>query len=209
MPSLRVTLPQAVVADVAPTWQQLREELGVSDAFPPDVLAEAEVAARSPRMPDLDRTDLPFVTIDPEGSRDLDQALVIERRSGGYRVHYAIADVAAFVRPDGPLDDEAHRRGVTLYAPDRNVPLHPDVLSAGAASLLPDQVRPALLWSLDLDGDGELVATEVHRAQVRSRRQLAYPEVQRLLDTGEAGEELDLLREVGRLRQARAAERGA
>ncbi len=209
MPSLRVTLPQSVVSDVAPTWQGLREELGVRDAFPPDVLAEAEDAARSPRMPDLDRTDLPFVTIDPEGSRDLDQALAIERRSGGYRVHYAIADVAAFVRPDGPLDAEAHRRGVTLYAPDRNVPLHPDVLSAGAASLLADQIRPALLWSLDLDAHGELVATEVRRAQVRSRRQLAYPEVQQLLDTGRAGEELDLLREVGRLRQARAEERGA
>ena len=209
MPSLRVTLPQSVVSDVAPTWQGLREELGVRDAFPPVVLAEAEDAARSPRMPDLDRTDLPFVTIDPEGSRDLDQALAIERRSGGYRVHYAIADVGAFVRPDGPLDAEAHRRGVTLYAPDRNVPLHPDVLSAGAASLLADQIRPALLWSLDLDAHGELVASEVRRAQVRSRRQLAYPEVQQLLDTGRAGEELDLLREVGRLRQARAEERGA
>ena len=209
MPSPRVKLPQAVVADVAPTWQGLREELGVPDAFPAEALAEAEAAARSPRTPDLDRTDLPFVTIDPEGSRDLDQALSIERRPGGYRVHYAIADVAAFVRPDGPLDEEAHRRGVTLYAPDRNVPLHPDVLSAGAASLLPDQVRPALLWSLDLDGDGELVDTDLRRAQVRSRVQLAYPEVQRLLDEGGAGEVLDLLREVGRLRQARAAERGA
>jgi VacB/RNase II family 3'-5' exoribonuclease len=209
MPSLRVTLPQAVVADT-PTWQQLREELGVPDAFPPEVLAEAESAARSPTMPDLDRTDLPLVTIDPEGSRDLDQAVAIERRrGGGYRVHYAIADVAAFVRPDGPLDNEAHRRGVTLYAPDRNVALHPEILSAGAASLLPDQRRPALLWTLDLDADGELVETDVRRAQVRSRRKLAYSEVQRLLETGTAGEALDLLREVGQLRQERAQDRGA
>ena len=209
MPSPRVTLPQAVVADVAPTWQGLRDELGVPDAFPPDVLAEAEAAARSPRMPDLDRTDLPMLTIDPEGSQDLDQAVAIERRPGGYRVHYAIADVGAFVLPDGPLDGEAHRRGVTLYAPDRKVPLHPEVLSTGAASLLPDQVRPAVLWSLDLDGDGELVATDVRRARVRSRAKLAYAEVQRRLDAGTAGEALDLVRDVGRLRQARAAERGA
>lgn len=209
MPSVRVTLPEAVVAHVGPSWQQLREELGVLDTFPPDVLAEAEAAARAPAMPALDRTDLPLLTLDPEGSRDLDQAMAIERRPGGYRVHYAIADVAAFVRPGGLLDTEAHRRGVTLYAPDRNVALHPEVLSTDAASLLPDQVRPALLWVLDLDGDGELVATDVRRAQVRSRRRLAYPDVQRLLDAGTADDALVLLGEVGRRRQGIAAARGA
>ncbi|HEX2046166.1 MAG TPA: RNB domain-containing ribonuclease [Acidimicrobiales bacterium] len=201
MPASRVSLPEAVVAHVAPTWQGLREELEVRELFPPEALAEAEVAAASPRLPDLDRTDLPLVTVDPEGARDLDQALAIERRPPGYRVHYAIADVAAFVIPGGALDAECHRRGVTVYAPDRNVPLHPEVLGAGAASLLPGQVRPALLWTLDLDADGALERTDVRRALVRSRRQLTYQQVE---DEG-----LDLLEEVGRLRQARAAERGA
>ena len=209
MPTARVTLPEAVVADVAPTWQELRNELGAPGDFSPEVLAEADAAAQAPRMPELDRTDLPMLTVDPEGSRDLDQALSIERRAGGYRVHYAIADVAAFVTPGGPLDDETHRRGVTLYAPDRNVPLHPEVLSAGAASLLPGEVRPVLLWVLDLDGVGELIGTDVHRARVRSRRRFAYTEVQGLLDTSAAEEGLALLEEVGRLRQARAAARGA
>jgi VacB/RNase II family 3'-5' exoribonuclease len=209
VPTARVTLPEAVVADVAPTWQELRDELGLPDAFPPDVLTEAEAAAKAPRMPDLDRTDLPLFTVDPEGSRDLDQALSIARRSGGYRVHYAIADVAAFVAPDGALDAEAHRRGVTLYAPDRNLPLYPDVLSAGEASLLPGQIRPALLWTLDLDAHGELTGTHVSRARVLSRRRMAYAEVQGLLDTGAAEDGLALLEEVGRLRRARAAERGA
>ena len=201
MPASRVNLPQAVVAEVAPTWQQLRDELQVRDAFPSDVLAEAEAAAVSPRLPDLDRTDLPLVTVDPPGARDLDQALAIERRGRGYRVHYAIADVAAFVTAGGALDDECHRRGVTVYAPDRNVPLHPDVLGAGAASLLPGQVRPALLWTLDLDAGGALVATDVRRARVRSRRQLTYHQVQQ--------EGFTLLEEVGRLRRERAAARGA
>ncbi len=186
MPSVRITLPPAVVAGVVPSWQDLRDELGAPTGFPDEVLAEAQAAARAPGMPDLDRTDLGLYTVDPEGSRDLDQALRIERRpGGGYRVSYAIADVAAFVTPGGALDAEAHRRGVTLYAPDRNVPLHPDALSAGAASLLPGEVRPALLWTLDLDSDGDLVATDVRRARVRSRRQLAYPEVQAMLDAGE------------------------
>jgi len=209
VPAIRVTLPPAVVAGVAPTWQGLRDELGIVEAFPPEVLAEAESAARAPRMPDLDRTDLALFTLDPEGSRDLDQAVAVERRPPGYRVHYAIADVAAFVTAGGALDAEANRRGVTMYAPDRNVPLHPEVLSAGAASLLPGQVRPALLWTFDLDGDGQLVATGLCRARVRSRRQLAYPEAQAALDAGAGDEALTLLAEVGRRRQALAAERGA
>jgi exoribonuclease R len=209
VPSARVMLAPAVVAGVAPTWQGLRDELGLDGDFPPEALAEADAAARAPALPALDRTDLPLFTLDPEGSRDLDQAVAIERRPTGYRVHYAIADVAAFVTPGGALDTEAHRRGVTLYAPDRNVPLHPDILSAGAGSLLSGQLRPALLWTFDLDGDGELVATDVRRARVRSRRQLAYPDAQRALDAGAGGEELALLEEVGRRRQALAAGRGA
>jgi exoribonuclease R len=206
----RLSLPAPVVAEAAPIWEELRRELGVPEAFPPEAQAEAEASAAAPRLPDLDRTDVPLVTIDPEGSRDLDQAVAIERHPGraGYRVHYAIADVAAFVAPGGALDAEAHRRGVTLYAPDRNVGVHPDVLSTGAASLLPGRLRPALLWSLDLGPEGELVTTDVRRATVRSRRQYSYPEVQGLLDSGQAGDDLVLLREVGRLRQERAAARG-
>ena len=56
---------------------------------------------------------------------DLDQALHIERAGDGYRVHYAIADVAAFVTPGDPVDEEAHRRGQTLYGADSKIPLHP------------------------------------------------------------------------------------
>lgn len=75
MPAVRVTLPPAVVAGVAPTWQGLRDELGVAGGFPPEVVAEAEAAARAPRLPELDRTDIALFTLDPEGSRDLDQAV--------------------------------------------------------------------------------------------------------------------------------------
>ena len=75
------------------------------------------------------------MTIDPAGSRDLDQAFHAERRPHGFRVRYAIADVAAFVAPGGALDREAFARGVTLYLPDGRAPLYPDVLGEGAASL--------------------------------------------------------------------------
>src|SRR6185369_9117068 len=81
----------------------------------------------------------------------------IERRDGGHRVRYAIADLGAFVPRAGALERETHRRAVTVYAPDENAPLHPPVLSEGAASLLPGVWRPAVLWTLDLDAAGALV----------------------------------------------------
>src|SRR3954451_6727856 len=153
----------------------VRREAGVPDAFAADVQAEAEAAVQRPHG--ADRIDLPFVTIDPPGARDLDQALHIERQADGHRVRYAIADPGAFITPAGALDRDTHARGVTVYAPDRNVPLHPPILSEGAASLLPGQWRAAVLWTLDLDAEGELVATDVVRTQVRSVAQHTYADV--------------------------------
>jgi exoribonuclease R len=186
----------------------LHEELGIAGDFSPAVLEEAEQSAAALTLPALDRTDLPFVTIDPESARDLDQALHLERRGSGYRVHYAIADVAAFVRPGGAVDEEAHRRGETLYGMDSKVPLHPPRISEEACSLLPDGPRPALLWSIDLDETGERTAVRVERAVVRSRAKLSYAGVQADLDAGTADPALVLLREVGELRLARERDRG-
>lgn len=154
----------------------IRAEAEVPAAFPAAVEAEAEAAARA-RSNGAERVELPLVTIDPPGSRDLDQAMHIERRGDGHRVSYAIADVGAFVAPGSGLDAEAHARGVTVYAPDANTPLHPPVLSEGAASLLPGQWRPAVLWTIDLDGGGAPTATTVIRAEVRSVAQHTYDDV--------------------------------
>ncbi|MFI1012696.1 RNB domain-containing ribonuclease [Streptomyces sp. NPDC020965] len=186
----------------------LRTALGVPGDFPPAVLAEAETAAREPRLPDADATGIPFFTIDPPASVDLDQAMHLAPHGSGYRVHYAIADVAAFVAPGGTIDSEAHRRVQTLYFPDGNVPLHPPVLSAGVASLHPGRTVPALLWRIDLDSDGRTVAAEVRRALVRSRVRLDYASAQRHLDVRTAEEPLILLRVVGLLREELERERG-
>ncbi|MDQ0372359.1 RNB domain-containing ribonuclease [Cellulomonas humilata] len=187
----------------------LRVELGVPAEFPAHVIAEAEAAAAgAPDGERSDATDIPFVTIDPEGSKDLDQAVHIERRDGGFRVRYAIADVAAWVSPGGALDDEARDRVETLYAPDGRTPLHPPLLSEGVASLLPDQVTPALLWTIDLDAEGAPVDVDVRRASVQSRAQLTYVGAQAALDDGTADETLQLLREVGILREAAERARG-
>ncbi|MEE1753249.1 RNB domain-containing ribonuclease [Streptomyces sp. SP18CS02] len=204
---LRVTAPAE--APVRTALRALRTELGLPGSFPADVLAEAEAAAKTPRLPGRDATDIPLFTIDPPGSRDLDQAMHLGRRAdGGYRVHYAIADVAAFVRPGGAVDAEAHLRVQTLYFPDERIPLHPPVLSEGAAGLLPGQVVPALLWRIDLDAHGRRVATDVRRALVRSRARLDYAGVQRRIDDGTAEEPLALLRDIGRLREQLEVERG-
>ncbi len=195
-------------AELTAGLRAIDAELDVPEGFPAEVTAAAQHAAANPRLPDRDRTDIPFVTIDPEGSMDLDQAMHLEHTDGGYRVHYAIADVAAFVEPGGPIDEEAHRRGQTLYAPDHRIPLHPPELSEGAASLLPDQLRPALLWTIDLDAKGDSTKVEVERARVKSRARLDYVGVQAQLDSGTADESLMLLRVVGELRLDRERERG-
>ncbi|MFD7077481.1 RNB domain-containing ribonuclease [Nocardioides sp. NPDC059952] len=191
----------------------LQTELGVTAEFPPEVEEAAAAAAADPRLPELDRTDLPFVTIDPETSMDLDQALHLERDGDGYVVHYAIADVAAFVAPGDPVDLEANKRGESLYAADAKIPLHPKVLSEDAASLLPDQVRPALLWTHKLDATGEGTDTFVERALVRSRAKLSYDGVQKMFDgegfgDGDYTESLQLLKEIGEKRIALEAARG-
>jgi VacB/RNase II family 3'-5' exoribonuclease len=178
------------------------------DEFPADVLSEAEAAARGPHVQHHDATTIPFVTIDPATSRDLDQAVHMERRGSGYRIHYAIADVAAYVAPGGAIDQEAWRRVQTFYGPDRRTPLHPTVLSEDATSLLPDVVRPALLWQIDLDSAGRQEAVSVRRSLVRSRAKLSYEEVQQRLDADRADESLLLLRQVGRLREEAERARG-
>ena len=186
----------------------VERELELPGDFPADVQEAAEQAASSPRLPELDRTDIEFVTVDPEGSMDLDQALHIERDGDGYVVHYAIADVAAFVDAGDPVDVEAHTRGETLYGAGSRIPLHPPVLSEGAASLLPDQTRPALLWSITLDAAGSPSEVAVERALVRSRERTTYDGAQAALDAGNAGEVLQLLREVGQLREQQEEARG-
>ncbi|WP_330291449.1 RNB domain-containing ribonuclease [Streptomyces sp. NBC_00576] len=209
MPRRHIRVTGAPEAPLRAALTALRTEPGVPESFPPAVLAEADRAAKAPALPETDATDIPFLTIDPPTSTDLDQAMHLSRRpGGGFRVRYAIADVAAFVVPGGVLDRETHRRVTTLYFPDEKTPLHPPVLSEDAASLLPDRTRPAALWTIDLDTDGRTVAVDVHRALVRSRAKLDYEGVQRQLDAGTAEEPLTLLKEIGEARERLEVERG-
>ena len=236
----RLSTYTAPPAEVVRALDELRARYEVPTAFPPEALAEAEAAATSWAQDGparlladgaRDARDLDLVTIDPPGSMDLDQAVLLERlparseaagasvgdvpgSAATYRVHYAIASLATFVTPGGALDAELSRRGETIYAPDVATPLHPEVLSHGAASLLEDVDRPACLWTIDLDARGEVVSARVERALVRSRARLTYGQVQAAIDgegtlPSSAPTDLPgLLAEIGRLRLEREVARG-
>ncbi|ACQ81765.1 ribonuclease II [Beutenbergia cavernae DSM 12333] len=197
----------AAAARIHPELERLRSELEIPTSYDPAALAEAD-AARPEQGDRLDARDLELVTIDPPESMDLDQALHLARDGAGYVVHYAIADVAAFVPAGGALDAETHRRGVTYYGPDGRFGLHPPELSEGAASLLPDVDRPAVLWRIALDAEGEIADVDARRALVRSRAKLSYAGVQADLDAGRAGAMLELLPVIGALRAERELDRG-
>src|SRR5207247_4315491 len=97
----------------------------------------------------------------------------------------------------GPLDTETRRRGQTFYAPDGRIPLHPEIISEEAGSLLADQDCAAFIWEFELDQDAEALSAKVLRGSVRSRAKLDYRSVQAELDAGTAAPVLQLLREVG------------
>ena len=166
--------PQALAAGL----QQLRTEFAVPAGFPPAVLAAAEAAAKRAPTEHVDRTDRPFVTLDPARSTDLDQAFAIEAptAAGGadLLLHYAIADVAWFVADSDPLDREAWARGETLYLPDGKASLYPPAIGEGAASLLPDGPRPAVVFTVRVAPDGAATLDGAERAIIRSRAKLAY-----------------------------------
>ena len=209
-PRERVIVPRAPRPPelLAATLALVRDDLMLPESFPAEVEREAALAVENYELPEPDRLDVPFVTIDPEGATDLDQAVHLERTADGYTVHYAIADVPAFVKPDGAVDAEARERGQTLYAPDGRIPLHPPIISEGAASLLPDVERGAYVWTFALDASANVTSTALVRARIRSRRQYSYTEVQKVIDSGGADESLNLLREIGEKRIELERERG-
>lgn len=155
----------------------IRAQFRIPASFPPAVLAAAEAAAQ--RSPDghIDRTAIPFVTLDPASSTDLDQAFAIERSGADLLLRYAIADVGWFVGDGDALDGEAWARGETTYLPDGKAGLYPPILAEGAASLLPTGARPAVIFTTRIAPDGDVSLEGAERALIRSRAKLAYDSV--------------------------------
>ena len=186
-------------------FESIRKELGVPPAFPEAVLDAAQHATPAVQSR-VDARHLNFIAIDPPGATDLDQAFCAESLGSGFRVFYAIADVGAFVPPGGAVDEEARRRGTTLYSPDGRTPLHPPILSEDRASLLPGVDRLALLWTIDLDEAGLPTRARLERAEIRVREAIPYTEAQRRIDRGDPA--VGRLRAIGKLREDQQVARG-
>jgi VacB/RNase II family 3'-5' exoribonuclease len=161
---------QAISSQLLDGFRAIRVAAGVP---------EGDVASVSPNtnMADVlrrDATDIAFVTLDPLASTDLDQAYAVKRDGDNIILHYAIADIGAFVARGSDIEKQAWLRGVTVYCPDGSVPLYPRVLSSQRASLLPDGPRPAILLTVQVDLQGQARLLQVERATVSSRAKLAY-----------------------------------
>ncbi|MBV7257762.1 VacB/RNase II family 3'-5' exoribonuclease [Pacificimonas sp. WHA3] len=150
---------------------------GIPDRFSEDVLEEAEKAADLPLGDEReDLRHLPIITIDPEDARDHDDAIWVEANEDkdGWHAVVAIADVSFYVRPGTALDREARKRGNSVYFPDRVVPMLPEVLSAGACSIVENKDRAVMACHLDIAADGSLRGWRFSRAVIRCTANIAY-----------------------------------
>jgi exoribonuclease R len=155
----------------------IRTQFQLPAQFPAEVEAAAIAAARRPSNDHVDRTSVPFVTLDPLSSTDLDQAFSIEESGTDIIFHYAIADVGSFIVDGDPIDTESWKRGETFYMPDEKISLYPTSLSQGAASLLPDADKRAIVFRVRVASDGAASLDGADRALVRSRAKLGYATV--------------------------------
>lgn len=146
--------------------------------------AKVPHAAKAHRV---DLRDLPLVTIDGEDARDFDDAIhVAPRRRGGWRLIVAIADVSHYVRPGSPLDDEAHKRGNSVYFPNRVVPMLPEALSNGLCSLNPHVDRLCLYCDMLISANGRVSRFVFREGVMRSRHRLTYTKVGAMIEEPES-----------------------
>jgi ribonuclease R len=191
--------------------------------FPDEATGQAKRTSQELGPTDLaDRIDLRdrrFATIDPETARDFDDALCIEDGPhGGPRVWVAVADVSHYVRWDDALDKEAAIRGVSVYLPDRVIPMLPHQLSAGICSLNPMVDRCAMVVRLDYTDEADLADVGYAAAVIRSKGRLDYPGVAAALGGDFRGRreeyrqwsaELERLNALARILRAKRQTRGA
>ncbi|ADV62888.1 VacB and RNase II family 3'-5' exoribonuclease [Isosphaera pallida ATCC 43644] len=148
----------------------------------PDEEDSHATAVRNPRCRRHDLRHLPTVTIDPVDARDFDDAISLERDARGHwtlRVH--VADVSALVAPGSPMDVEARARGTSVYLPDRVLPMLPEALSNGIASLQPGEERQAVTVTLDLTPEGIVTAAQFARTWIRVDRRFTYEEAHAIM----------------------------
>jgi ribonuclease R len=169
-------------------------EFNLPEEFAADALDEARLQADifDEGIP-ADRTDLTaevIVTIDPVDARDFDDAIsLVMIDNGHWRLGVHIADVSHFVRPRTALDREAMHRGTSVYLPDRVLPMLPELISNGLASLQPDRVRYTKSVFIEFSPEGIPVGVEAASGAIKSRHRFAYEEVDDYLANSDAWRE--------------------
>ncbi|MDE6579694.1 MAG: RNB domain-containing ribonuclease, partial [Ruminiclostridium sp.] len=166
------------------------EEKDIPTEFPEEVLREArEIEKRGISSSDKAmRTDLrhlPIFTIDGADTKDIDDAISIEKTAKGFKLGVHIADVSNYVKKGTALDKEANRRGTSVYIADMVIPMLPKELSNGICSLNPNEERLAFSCLMDLDDNGEITSFRFVKSLIRSRVKAVYSEVNKIL-AGEA-----------------------
>jgi ribonuclease R len=143
----------------------------------------------------VDLRHLPFVTIDGEDARDFDDAVYCEKNSGrwklfsgGWKLYVAIADVSHYVKVGAALDEEAQKRGNSVYFPERVVPMLPEELSNGLCSLNPHVDRLAMVCEMSMSKSGELVDYQFYEAVIHSHARLTYNKVSYMLEQPKSSE---------------------
>lgn len=169
------------------------------EVFPSDVLAEAQkisqkVLARQ-KKGRVDLTDKTIFTIDGEDTRDIDDAISIERTEKGYVLGVHIADVGEYVKYDSALDEEAYRRGTSVYFPTSVLPMLPKELSNGICSLNEGVERLALTCEMEVDDEGNVKSHKIYESIIKSSCQLNYTNVYKVLCNEEADEKTEKVRE--------------
>lgn len=161
-------------------------EFSLPEAFPEEVVEEARAEAErfdEEQFADrVDATKETIITIDPPDAKDFDDAIsLVPLEEGRWRLGVHIADVAHFVRPKTGLDREARQRATSVYLPDRVIPMLPELISNGLASLQPGKRRLAKSVYIELTADGLPVTTDIRRSVIKSRKRLTYQQVDQVL----------------------------
>ncbi|SHH96407.1 ribonuclease R [Ferrimonas marina] len=158
-----------------------------NDALLAETAAIADEVLEQDKVGRRDLRDLPLVTIDGEDARDFDDAVYAQRKkSGGWRLYVAIADVSHYVRPGSELDREARARGNSVYFPAQVIPMLPEKLSNGLCSLNPKVDRLCMVCEMTVSAAGNLSGFQFYPAVMHSHARLTYTKVAAMLDGDEA-----------------------
>ena len=163
---------------------------GFSEEFPSEVKRELKQVKKEIRAEDLkyrkDLRELPIVTIDGEDAKDLDDAVYVEKlKNGNYRLVVSIADVGHYIEEGSHLDQEAQKRGNSVYLVDRVIPMFPKEISNGTCSLNPHEDKLTFTCDMEIDSHGRVVDNETYKSVIRSAERMTYTNVNKVLEGDE------------------------